>query len=182
MHVGWDTGDLAIQGKKLRVTVSNPTRPRFPARRSACVCRNPSPQCAPDSLPQPCCRADCASPLSTPSSMWSVALRACMTGTVHISRIDSHSPVPQNLFLISAKQNVDPLSFTTKSVLAKTMSLYLNPKPPFYSSHLVLKLLFQDGGFACFGTKKIAEKAQRRWWANRVQPWTRCPETQRFDR
>jgi hypothetical protein len=33
-HVGWDTGDLPSQGKQLRV--SNPARPRFPPRRSAC--------------------------------------------------------------------------------------------------------------------------------------------------
>jgi hypothetical protein len=33
-HVGWDTGDLTSQGKKIRL--SNPTRPRFPPRRSPC--------------------------------------------------------------------------------------------------------------------------------------------------
>jgi hypothetical protein len=33
-HVGWDTGDLPSQGKKLRV--SNPTRPRFLPHGSAC--------------------------------------------------------------------------------------------------------------------------------------------------
>ncbi len=33
-HVGWDTGGLPSQGKKLRA--SNPTRPMFPQRRNAC--------------------------------------------------------------------------------------------------------------------------------------------------
>jgi hypothetical protein len=33
-HVGWDTGGLPSQGKKLRA--SNPTRPMFPQRWNAC--------------------------------------------------------------------------------------------------------------------------------------------------